>query len=161
MRGIISRLIANKATEQDIRDYLSEVGYLGATAEFLRLELAAVERPGWVQVFEFQIQAEQQNGKWEERFGLCRTDERSATFDVQLFSSKRDQQAALERETQGMISRSRRANHWVKTLLMIIFVGAIGKRVAERILRERVFRIVIKDQSQLGYGLIDTIVLLI
>ncbi len=48
-------IIANKCTEKDLRDYLSQNGYFGRSAKFLKLDLAAIERPGWVQVYKFHV----------------------------------------------------------------------------------------------------------
>ena len=78
-------MIANKCTENDLRDHLTEIGYFPRSAMFLSLELTAIERPGWVQVFQFHVQAKKQHGDWEEYFGICRSDERSNAFEVQLF----------------------------------------------------------------------------
>jgi hypothetical protein len=50
-------LLANKTAERDIRAYLSQSGFSGRTARFEELELAAIERPGWVQVFRFRVRA--------------------------------------------------------------------------------------------------------
>ncbi|MEM9701126.1 MAG: hypothetical protein AAF907_01630, partial [Planctomycetota bacterium] len=41
------------------------------------LELVAVQRPGWVQVFRFRLRAkDRETGDWEELRGLARDDER-------------------------------------------------------------------------------------
>jgi hypothetical protein len=50
-------LLANKTAERDIRAYLSQSGFSGRTARFEELELAAIERPGWVQIFRFRVRA--------------------------------------------------------------------------------------------------------
>lgn len=46
-----------RATEQEIREWLSAHGYDGPSAEFGELDLHAVEAPGWVQVYRFDIRA--------------------------------------------------------------------------------------------------------
>ena len=46
--------IGNRVTEKDVRDHLNRCGYHGNTATILQLELVAIERPGWMQVFSFQ-----------------------------------------------------------------------------------------------------------
>ena len=49
--------IGNRVTEKDIRDWLDANGFVGRTAKINDLELHAIERPGWVQVFEFQMRS--------------------------------------------------------------------------------------------------------
>ena len=127
-------LIANKSTEKDLRDHLTKIGYLGRTAKLLKLELKAIERPGWVQLFELHVHARKLDGDWEERFGICRSDERSNTFEVQLFNSQDRQQQAFRRESEGMITHGRSPRHWSFWPLLLLFalatitalVGAIG-----------------------------------
>ena len=80
-------LIRNGGTEEDLRDYLTRHDYSGHSAQILHLELMALERPGWVQVFEFHVQAKRINGAWEELRGVCHTDQRSNQFDVTWFDS--------------------------------------------------------------------------
>ena len=126
VQGIIGRLIANKSTEKDVRDHLCGIGYVGATAQFLKLELFAVERPGWFQVYEFRIKAESKSGVWEERYGICRSDDRHGLLEVDLFEAEEDQRAALRRATRGLLTREPAEHHWVKTLLMLVFIGAVA-----------------------------------
>ena len=49
--------IGNRVTEKDIRDWLDSNQYLGSTATITDLELHAIRRPGWVQVFRFEVEA--------------------------------------------------------------------------------------------------------
>lgn len=118
-------LIANRVTEKDLRQHLTGMGYVGRSAKITGLELVAIERPGWVQVFEFQMRALKQGGDWEEFFGLCRDDERSSKFEVQLFSSRQQQQQAFAGGTAGLITLERSPRHWVQYLLLIVFVFAV------------------------------------
>ena len=127
-------LISNRSTEKDLRDFLSEQGYYGRSARFLQLELAAIERPGWVQIFEFQVQAKQQNGEWEELFGVCRSDERHDLLEVQLFPNQEAFRNALRQEKHEMLSTDREPKHWSFPFLMAVFAMAIALAVAGAIL---------------------------
>ena len=70
-------LIGNKFVEHDLRAWLDGGDYYGRSAELEELELAAVQRPGWVQVFRFRVRAKHRGtGEWESLRGLCRDDER-------------------------------------------------------------------------------------
>ena len=50
---------SNRVTEKDIRDWLTLGGFDGRGAKIDDLELHAIERPGWVQVFRFFAQIRQ------------------------------------------------------------------------------------------------------
>ena len=88
-------LISNKVTEKDLREYLTSLGFSGQSASFLKLELAAVKRPGWLQIFDFHVKAKKREGGWHEYFGILRSDEHNDTFEVQLFASEQQQQHAM------------------------------------------------------------------
>ncbi len=65
---------------------------MGRSADVLQLDLKAIERPGWVQVFEFRVHAKKQDdegdGTWELLRGVVRSDERSNPFDVEYCDTK-------------------------------------------------------------------------
>lgn len=108
--------IGNRVTEKDIRDWLIAKGFDGKTALIKDLELFAIQRPGWLQVFSFEVlarqPADQQGGQSDELednprkrwFGIVRDDERNRTqserTQIQIFDSlnERDQQLAVESE---------------------------------------------------------------
>ena len=121
-------LIRNGVTEKDLRDYLTANGYYGRSANILKLDLKALERPGWVQVFEFHVHAKQEEGNWEELCGVIRSDERSDLFEVTFYdnSSRND---VVQRATDGMITAQRGPRHWsywpLMTLVALVFGTAI------------------------------------
>ena len=82
----------NKFTEKDIRQWLSEHGYYGNSAKFVELDLHAIQRPGWLQVFRFQVEAKAANGGWETYFGAVRDDERTHETTIKTFRSYGQQQ---------------------------------------------------------------------
>ena len=133
--------IGNSVTEKDIRDWLDANGYVGRTARINDLELHAIERPGWVQVFEFRVRAkaspainehegeESEAGTesaWLERFGVVLDDERKHTqalrTQIWIFEEKEQQQAKLESVSEGMLVRNSGSN---STALLWIAVTAI------------------------------------
>jgi len=122
-------LIANKCTEKDLRDHLTEIGYFGRSVKFLSLELKAIERPGWIQVFQFHIQAKKQGGGWEEHYGICRSDERSDAFEVQLFDREEWQQQKFREDTKQMITHARAPRHWSYAPLMLLFMLIVGAAI--------------------------------
>ncbi|NNJ26477.1 hypothetical protein [Alienimonas chondri] len=71
-------LIGNKFLEHDLRSWLDETGHYGRSAVVEELDLVAVQRPGWVQVFRFRVRAKQkETGEWTALRGLARDDERA------------------------------------------------------------------------------------
>lgn len=93
--------------EKDLRDHLQSSGYYGRTAEFARLELVAMQRPGWLQVFAFEVKAKEQEGDWVELFGVCRDDERSKLFDVTLSLSEEERNEKQAEYSDGLITLAR------------------------------------------------------
>ena len=89
-------LIRNRSAEKDIRDWLSEQGLCGRTAEFAAVELHAIKRPGWLQVFRFEVCARNANDEWLQLFGAMRADERygAPKVMVDLDPDKRNKQLA-------------------------------------------------------------------
>ncbi|QDT14463.1 hypothetical protein [Alienimonas californiensis] len=71
-------LIGNKFLEHDLRAWLEASDHYGRSAEVEELELIAVQRPGWVQVFRFRVRAKNRTtGEWDVLRGLARDDERA------------------------------------------------------------------------------------
>ena len=134
--------IGNRVTEKDIRDWLDANGFVGRTAKINDLELHAIERPGWVQVFEFQMrskirptqistyQDEESEAElepaWLDRFGVVLDDERKRTQSLRtqiwVFEDREGQQAKLESVSQGMLVRNSGSN---SSALLWIAVTAI------------------------------------
>ena len=130
-------LIRNGGTEKDLRDHLTATGYYGRSAEILQLELEAIERPGWVQVFEFRVHAKKQDedgdGNWEQLRGLVRTDERSNQFDVEYFDTS-TREAAVTGASEGLLTSSRAPRHWTYWPLMTVFAIALGASIVGAVL---------------------------
>ncbi len=53
----MARIFKNRVTEKDIRNWLDRNGFFGRAAEINDLELHAIKRPGWRQIFRFTVKA--------------------------------------------------------------------------------------------------------
>ncbi len=103
------KLIANKVAEKDIRDWLSEQGYLGQTAKFGEIELHAIKPPGWLQVFRFDAEVKRQlDQKHVKVFGVLRDDERYRRLEIQIFESFTQRTNCLNEWSQGLITTKKR-----------------------------------------------------
>ena len=106
-------LIGNKVTEKDIRDWLDANGFVGRTAKINDLELHAIRRPGWLQIFRFELdvlRAEQPDAASQQRhkyFGVVRDDERERVASkrtiVMLFDEEQGRQEKLDELSEGLI----------------------------------------------------------
>jgi len=77
-------LIRNGAIERQLREFLSAHGYLGSSAHFQVLELAAIEPPGWVQTFRFELDVSREDGERVSLIGRCLDDDRHSRFEVSI-----------------------------------------------------------------------------
>ena len=118
-------LIGNKVIEKDLRGYLTEQGYCGETAQFASLELAAIQRPGWLQVFTFEVRVKEiHTSDWKELLGVCRDDERFDQFDVVLNEDHSVRDAKFNEWSADLIRHDcPAARHWLRTVLLVIFLA--------------------------------------
>ncbi len=130
----MQRLMENESIDPELQEYLSGIGYYGRTAKCLHCKMIGVQRPGWVQVFELHIRAKRKNGGWEDKFGICRSDERDGTYEIQLFDDQQACRDACQESTSGMITHGRGPGHWVKTMLMSLFVVVLAIAVVGGVL---------------------------
>lgn len=93
--------LKNRVTEKDIRDYLESQGYEGPSAKFDSLELVAVQRPGWVQIFEFVVRVSQGDDR-QQFYGVAKDDERNG-ITVFLGKTQADQERTSHRWSEGLI----------------------------------------------------------
>ena len=97
-----NRFFANRATEKDIRDWLNTRGYAGQSADFSELELHAIQRPGWKQLFRFSVEAADESGQRQKLYGCVMDDERKRT-EVYAFENVNRQRFELNRLAQDML----------------------------------------------------------
>ena len=104
---MLGALAKNRTTEKDIRAWLTANGFEGKKAEITGVELYAVGRPGWLQIFSFNVCV--RNGdQRHEHFGVVRDDERLRGKDktqIELFEDAAGQQAKLAELSQELIVR--------------------------------------------------------
>jgi hypothetical protein len=136
-------LIGNRVTEKDIRLWLTANGFAGQTAQIIELELHAIKRPGWLQIFRFHLQARPQPvsetasaendfdshvepAQWVELYGSVRDDERESNpqrrTQIQTFSTSEDRDQNLESLSDGLLTLKKGQTGDLGWLLMIGFV---------------------------------------
>lgn len=137
--------IGNRVTEKDVREWLDAQGWAGRSAKIDHLELHAIQPPGWVQVFRFQIDVvpafkpeideealqpePASNDPTTPRtfFGAVRDDERqkSSPTKIWIFDDQEEQSEKLSELSEGLITlRNGQTGDGILPLL-IIFVGFV------------------------------------
>jgi len=103
-------LVGNRVTEKDIRDWLEQNGFDGRSAKIEDLEIHAIKRPGWLQIFRFETQvhtASEDNRIRQHFFGIVRDDERERSLEkrtvVMLFDNVEDRQEKLDELSEGLL----------------------------------------------------------
>ena len=99
------RLLRNGTAERDIRDWLNDNGYYGRSAKFLELELHAIKRPGWLQIFRFSLNAKSSDDDWHELHGVLRDDERYRRLDIEVSQAESERDEKLAEWSMGLIIR--------------------------------------------------------
>ncbi len=117
--------------EKAIRQHLSDQGYYGGSAKLRNVRLAAVQRPGWIQIYRFEVTARvaaaarTDDGQsdspthppapavagddhpapavYHELFGLVREDHRYNQTSVRVFASAGQRLELFERWSDGLI----------------------------------------------------------
>lgn len=132
--------IGNKVTEKDIRDWLNLNDFDGQFAKISNLELFAITRPGWKQLFSFSMIAkaktplekiehsdyEQDTSPHKQYWGVVLDDERlkiqSQKTQIWLYETIEQQQTKLAETSIGMVAINRTTDPWT---LVFIGIGAI------------------------------------
>lgn len=119
-------MIKNRVTEKDIREWLNREGYFGSSARFEEIELHAIERPGWLQIFRFTVEAKSKAGQWEKLFGVVRDDERkkraSQRTAIACFAQQDEQVAMLDEFSEGLLT-CRAGQNGPALAIMLIFAA--------------------------------------
>ena len=106
-------------------------GFYGTSAEIRDLELYAIERPGWLQVFCFQVRVKSRTESeepWSEMFGVVKDDERrrgDKKTQVEMFPTAQQQADKLQQWSQGLIAKSNQGDRSNRSLLLLIAAGFI------------------------------------
>ena len=100
-------LIGNKVAEKDIRDWLSKNGYQGNSAKFTEIELHAIQRPGWLQIFRFEFQVLTAEDRKVQLFGAMHSDERYGPPKIDVTEDLALRNAQLAEWSEGLITQRR------------------------------------------------------
>lgn len=118
-------IIGNRVTEQDVRNYLTELGFHGNSAKFDELELVAIEPPGWLQIFRFTVHVSRDEQRRECFHGLVRDDERHG-LQVRLYSDETERAEQQAVWSEGLIDGIRKPLPAPVFVLVACGVGIIG-----------------------------------
>ena len=100
-------LIGNKASEKDIRDWLSHNGFNGTTAQFKEIELHAIQRPGWLQIFRFEFEGFSAKNHKVHLYGAMHSDERHGPPQIVVHEDEALRDAQLANWSEGLITLRR------------------------------------------------------
>lgn len=106
-------------------------GFYGNSADIRDLELYAIERPGWLQVFRFEVRVKsraESEEPWSEMFGVVKDDERrrgDKKTQVEMFPTAQQQADKLQQWSQGLIAKSNQGDRSNRSLLLLIAAGFI------------------------------------
>ena len=131
-------LIRNRVTERDIRDWLQENGFEGGSAVLESVDLFAIKRPGWKQLFRFKgkIRRIELDPDLDEVtpkqavWGIALDDERQPRGQrtlVELFESEEKQQERLDDLSSDMLKATSSEDRAIsgKVLLAMMAFGVL------------------------------------
>ena len=105
---MFKNLIRNRSAEKDIRDWLSSQGMCGRTADSYEVELHAIQRPGWLQIFQFEVKALTSNKESLHLFGAMRSDERYGKPAIIASVSIEERDDQLNDWSRNLISKKKK-----------------------------------------------------
>lgn len=139
-------IFKNRVTEKDVRTWLDRNGFFGRSAEISDLELHAIQRPGWKQIFRFTVDAkpklvqadsgsEDADGPEDQdlprvvRYGVVLDDQRKRTeaeqTQVVVFESMGERDEELEELSVGMLTCSAGQNGGLYVLAIVVFAFVV------------------------------------
>ena len=99
--------------ENSIRKHLTQNGYFGSSAKFQAVRLIAVQRPGWLQLYRFEVTARVDpqvsddaptpEPDYRQLFGLVREDHRQNRSNVRVFIDENERLALFQQWSEGLI----------------------------------------------------------
>ncbi len=104
----------DREMEMAIRQHLTANGFFGGTAKISNVRLVAVQRPGWLQVFRFEVEArvrpadtsdEKPDPAAEYRllYGLVRDDIRHKVNSIRVFEQENQRKELFARWSEDLI----------------------------------------------------------
>jgi hypothetical protein len=109
--------LGDKETEDEIRRHLTKNKLLGKSAQIINYKLIAVQRPGWVQIYRFEVIARVHRDPLAETaeqdspsdadstitlFGLTKDDGR-AKLKIRTFEKREDRLSLFQEWSEGML----------------------------------------------------------
>jgi len=104
----LSALLNDRQTEREVRNWLNRHGFNGQSANFHSIELYAIQRPGWKQIYRFAGNAVNPDGARVPMFGVMSDDERVGKPKIMIFHQQREQIEFLKLISTGCIIRGQR-----------------------------------------------------
>ncbi|WDI40857.1 hypothetical protein [Bremerella sp. P1] len=106
--------VGDKEMENSIRHHLDQSGYYGALAQITNVRLVAIQRPGWLQIYRFEVKArvridaEETDGpdpapQHAQLLGLVRQDFRKSINDIRLFDQPQARRELFRDWAEGLI----------------------------------------------------------
>ncbi len=106
--------VGDVSLERHLRRHLSANGFGGRLARFDRARLVAIERPGWIQVFQIEVETRRRDDAdrppdptWVRLFGVIREDEREGKPRIRFFETAEERDQLTEEWSQGLIRSPR------------------------------------------------------
>lgn len=97
--------VGYRVTEKEILEWMKANGYVTSAAKLTHVQLYALQRPGWVQVFRFQVEASMAGHPARQLFGALRSDERYGSPQICVFDTQADRDHRLQQWSTGLIVR--------------------------------------------------------
>jgi len=122
--------LPNGGIEREIKRHLHKKGYQQGDYQLQGMELIAIERPGWKQIFEFLLVTRTPSGERIFQKGLIFDDHRRGSR-IQLTKNEAEFQQLFQEWSEGMIRRRVSAHQvdavTMRNLLIGVFLfGLIG-----------------------------------
>ena len=106
--------VGDSELERTIRKHLIGRGFYGDTAQFKSCRLVAVQRPGWLQIFSFSVEAKPaiddeddsavpNNAGKKLLFGLAKQDARYNRCEIQVFEEPNPRNILFEQWSEDLI----------------------------------------------------------
>ncbi|WP_237226627.1 hypothetical protein [Rubinisphaera sp. JC750] len=110
--------LPNGGIERQIRSFLKEKGYGRSRYDLREVDLVAVERPGWRQIFRFELDLRPPHSDPVHKIGIAFDDHRSHC-EIQLLDSESDYRRVFGEWSEGMIVKRFSTNEYypVRSLL--------------------------------------------
>jgi hypothetical protein len=127
-------MVRNRATEKDIKTWLDANGWVASTAKFHEIELHAIRRPGWKQIFRFHCDVKSRNNQsWVRLWGAVWDDEtqlkslsRTKVVVFEDEAARGDQLAKWSEELHGPDGKQANANWGAVALIIAVCLVMLG-----------------------------------